>query len=137
MLIVAPPHPSALVLGPEVDEEEHAPPLDRLGELRHEDVARPVDPVEIVDQDDKGLALAEPLDQAPEEAQQLSLLRLRIDSRRWILRIRHAEELEQQRQRVAEALVEKQQRAGDLSPRFVVRVLLADSEVRAPELEDR
>ena len=74
-------------------------------------------------------------DQALDHAEELALARLGVHARRGALGIGHAEEVEDQRQVLGEALVEEQQPAGDPLARRLVGVLLGDAEVGAEELE--
>ena len=102
-----------------------------VGEER---LAGGVDPVQVLEQGDAGLAGALGADQALGHAQQLALARLGVHARRRALGVGHREEVEDQRQVLAEALVEQQQLAGDPLARRLVGVLLGDVEVGAHDL---
>ena len=67
---------------------------------------------------------------------ELALARLRIEPRRRALRIGDAEEVEEQRQRIGEAVVEQHHAPGDLLARAAIVVLERDAEVGAEQLED-
>src|SRR5260370_8060161 len=70
-----------------------------------------------------------------EQAVELVQSRRRIQLRMWEVRIGHAEEVEDQRQRVAEALVEEEQASRDLLARRDRPVEVVDPEVSAQQLE--
>ena len=70
-------------------------------------------------------------------SEDLPLPRLGTEWRSWPLGIRHAEELEHERQPLGERIVEQEHSPGDLVAGRPRRVVLGDAEVAALELEDR
>jgi hypothetical protein len=138
LVVVRSLHPfRAGILGSEVDQEEDSTTGNRFRERRDEGLARAIDPVKVVDQHDERLLVAQGVSEPAQEGEQIALLGLRVHLRRRILGGGHTEKLEDDGHHVAKAFVEEQQRAGDLPSRLGALVLCGDSEVGAPELEDR
>ena len=94
-----------------------------------------VDPVQVLDQRDGVLGAV--LHELTQHAEELALLQIGVDVRHRTLRVGHAEELEQDRQNLAVAVVEQEQVSGELLARAAVRVLLGDAVVVAEDLQDR
>ena len=117
-----PLRPARAVLGPEVHEEQRAPPGQGLDERRQERLARLVDPVEVLDEDDHRRLPAPQVDEPPEEGDEPPLPCLGIHPQQPPLGSRSsasvrassallkgvgdAEEVEQERERLRERGVE-------------------------------
>jgi len=91
--------------------------------------------MQVLDQDHPRRPLARGMDQPLHDREQLPLPGLGVRPRGRSLGVGDAEELEQQRERVAEPLVEEHERAGDLPAGGVVAVLLGHPEVAAQQLQ--
>ncbi len=128
-------HPRRLVLGAEVADREAARPLGGLDVIGEEDLGGGVEPVKVLEHRDAGLARAPCTDQALGHVEQPALVGLGIHARRRALGVGHSEEIEDQRQVLAEALVEQQQLAGDPLARRLIGVEVGDVEVGAHDLE--
>jgi hypothetical protein len=109
--------------------------LDRLDVVGEKDLARRVEPVQVLEHGDAGAERTLGVHQALDQVQDLSLARLRIHPGHRAVRVRHGEEVEHQGQALGEALVEEQQLARYPLARHPVGVALADLEIRAQELE--
>src|SRR5262249_14814396 len=96
--------PRAVVFRPEVRHEENSLSLNRLDELADEGVTCGVDPVNVVDQNDGGLALGASLRETPKEAKEGALTCFAIDQRGGALGVADAEKLEADRQDFANLL---------------------------------
>jgi hypothetical protein len=129
--------PVGLVLGPVADEHERARAGDGVDELLAESLAPAVDPVQVLEQEHRRSAPALRVHELLHDAEELALACLGVEPRAGTLGIGHAEELEDERQRGAELLVEQHERAGDLPARALVAVLLGHAEVGAQQLEHR
>ena len=110
------------------DRQLGARSAHRLDDLRHEEIAAGIDPVQIVDQQHHRLGLGAQLDQPAQEREQPALTCRRIELQRRCLGIRHSEKVEYQRSVVGKPVVEQRQFAGDLLPRLTLTVLLGDPE---------
>src|SRR5205823_4391982 len=108
----------------------------RRDELRQEHLAAAVHPVEILDQEHARLPAAPRLDQPREQRTEPALARLGVHALSPALGVRHAEEVEEERERFGELRVEQEYRAGDLPAACLVAILLGDAEVPAQELEN-
>ncbi len=90
LLVVRLAGPVRLVLGAEVHQQQRARAAHRLDDLGEEGVAPRVDPVQVVQQQDRGLPLAAGADQTLDEGEELALARLRGHLRRGALPVRNA-----------------------------------------------
>ena len=122
--------PAAAVLGAVVDEKESRALGNGLGELRQEELASRIDPVKILDQNDRRLATTRANPSKDPEQAPLARLGIRLGSRTF--GIGYAQKLEHERHDLLEVIVVQQQRSSDLPARFPRVVLVGDSEV-APE----
>ena len=137
LLVVRVGHPARAVLGPIIQEQQGARPVQRVHEVLDERLGRSIDPMKILEQDDHGLELATRGDHAPRDAEEQLLTLLGLESRCGPMRIGHAEKLEEQRQRFGEARVELQQRPSELVARDPRAVALVDLERVAQQLDHR
>ena len=99
-----------------------------LHELRQVGVACRVDPVQVVDQQNRQLPLAPGLHEAPQEAGDLTLARFGVHLRRTPLRVGNAEEVEHDREGLAKRFVQQQQAPDDLLSSGLIPVLCGDPE---------
>ncbi len=136
LLVVGAMRPFRRVLGPEVDEQKRPGVGDGGYQLRHEAIAGRINPMQIVYKDDEGLTSRVQLNQSPHELVHAPLLHLRVHLRERILRVGDAEEVEQERQHLAELGIQQDQTTGDLLPRGLGRVLGVNTEVVSQELQD-
>ncbi len=128
-------HPRGSVLGSEVDDQEPlATAADCVHHLLEPCLARAVDPVQVFDQRHQRALADVALRDLAQHPEQVPLARLGIHPRRRILRVRHAEEIEQQRQHLAVFLGEEQQAPRDLLAHQLIAVALADPVVLAEHL---
>src|SRR5439155_19547831 len=121
----------------EVQEHERLGAGDGVEESVEEAPGPLVEPVEVLEQDHVRFALAERLQEARDDTEELPLAIGGVEERRRAGGIGDAEEVEDQRQRLVEARVDQHQRAGDLLPRLALAVLLGEAEHAAEELEER
>ena len=91
--------------------------------------------MEILDQGDHGIAVGTALDDAADHVVDLALAGCGVHGGRRAVRIGDAEEVEEDGQRVAVALVEEQQPPRDLLARGAVVVVVGDAEVLTEGLE--
>ena len=134
LLVVGLAEPLRLVLGAEVDQQQHVRAGDDLDELLDEGIAPRVDPVQVVEEHDHRLDRR--LDEPSHEVEELSLADLRLHPGGGLLGIGDAEEVEHEWQHLAEAVVQQQEGSGYLGPRLIRRIRLPDPEVAAEQLED-
>src|SRR5207249_3500826 len=106
LLIVRALHPARAVLGPEVQEEEAARGRRRLDHRLDERLAPGVEPVEVLEERHGRLALPARLGDTADHGEELALACLRLETRRGVLGIGHAEEVEDDGERGAEGVVE-------------------------------
>jgi hypothetical protein len=125
-----------VVLGAEVQQQEARRARDGVHPLLEEDLAAGIQPVEVLDErrDTPRPARVGALHEAAQYAEELALLRIGIHTRHGTLRVRDAEEFEEQRQDLAEPLVQEQQATRDLLARRAIVVLLGDAVVTAEHL---
>ena len=97
LLVARVGHPVGAVLGAEVQQQEGARPGNDLCDARQELLAPRVDPVDVVEQQNRGLPRASRVDQTPHEGEQRALPRRRIHRLEGAIRSRHAEKVEGQR----------------------------------------
>lgn len=135
LLVVGPVDPLGFELRAEVDDEDEARAGDGIHPLLQPRGAGAVDPVQVLDQRDG--VLGPVLHQLAQHAEELALLNLWIDVRHRTFRVGHAEELEQDRQNLAIAVVQQEQMAGELLTRAAVRVVFGDAVVVTKDLQDR
>ena len=128
-------HPVGAVLGPECHQQQRVRAGDRLDHAFQEGLRAGVKPVQVLDQDHFGPLQALHLLQALDRTEQAALARLRAHRRRRALRPGHAEEIEDQRQRVGERGVEHQQAPRHLLARRVLVVGVGDAELRPHQLQ--
>jgi hypothetical protein len=106
-------------------------------EVLDELLARPIEPVEILEEEDGRLPGAARTGEPSDHVEEPSLPGLRVERRSRAFRIRHAKEIEHDREPLGELLVEQYHPTGDLVAGRPRRVLLSDPEVATEELEDR
>src|SRR5262245_10424335 len=137
LLVVRLLHPTGVVLRAKVDQEERARAGYRVDQRLHKGRAAVVDPVEILEQQQRRLAAAARLADLLGEREEASQPRLGIHARGRIGGGGDAEKVEDQRQGIGQRRIEQQQGAGDLAPCRFVAVLLGEPEEVAHQLEDR
>jgi hypothetical protein len=87
--------------------------------------------------DERDGVLGAVLHQLAQHAEELALLQIGVDVRHRMVGVGHAEELEQNRQHLAIAVVQREHMTGELLACAAVRVLLSDAVVMAKDLQDR
>ena len=102
------PHPGRLVLGAKVENDQAAGPERGVDQRLEKRFAAAVEPMQVLEQDHLRLLLSARLGHAPHDVKHLPLTRLRIDARGRVLRIGDSHEVEDQRQALAQALVEQE-----------------------------
>jgi hypothetical protein len=138
LLVVGALSPVGSVLGPEVDHHEGACTRQRVDEIGEESLAARVEPVQVLYHHQAAALAGGGMHEPPPGRKQGPLSRLGRHLLRYgALGVRHAEEVEQDRQRVAERLVQQQQPAGDLGPRRARLVVAGDPEVVPQHLDHR
>ena len=130
-------HPGRVVFRPEIEDGQAPRPLDRLDVIGEEQLARRVEPVEVLEHGHARLVSALRVAEALHQTQEPPLARLGVHRDGRSLGVGHREEVEHQGQVVGEALVEQQQLARDPLAGRAVGVLLPDLEERAQQLEQR
>ena len=125
------------VLGPKVEQEKRARVGYDLDERIDEGLGGAVDPMEILDQDDRGALGAARVHQARDDAEDAALANFRIDGGRWVVWVGHAQELEELGELFSKAGVQANDAARDLVACGLVAVLILDVEVTAQKLEHR
>src|SRR5262249_34884020 len=114
--------PRGMVFGTRRREEQRPGGSDPLDERDEQRLAARVDPVEILEQDDRRLAAAPHLDQSPHEREELALACLGVHARHPPPGVRYAEKIEEEWQRGGELGVEQQDGPGDLPAGGVIAV---------------
>ena len=118
LLVVGPLHPRGVVLRAEV--QEHERPVagrDLDDDVLDELLARPIEPVKVLEEEDGRLPGAARAGEPPDQVEKLPLPRLGTERRSRPLGIRHAEEIEHEREPLGERLVEQEHPPGDLVAR--------------------
>ena len=87
--------------------------------------------MQVLEDDDAGLAAAAYRQHPAHEREKLPPTRFGIDARRGPLRFADPEELEDQRQALLQRVIEQHERAGDLAARLAVAIAVGDAEIRA------
>ena len=100
-------------------------------------LAGAVEPVEILQKRHRRLAPTEHLRDALHHGVELALTIRRVHRRGGTLRIGNAKEIEDQRENLAQALIEGHKPYGDLFTRGLIGVLVRDTEEVPKELEHR
>jgi len=93
--------------------------------------------MQVLEQAYLGLLLSARLDHAAHDAEDLPLSRLGIDARGGVRRVGNSHKVEVQRQALAQALIKRQQAAGDALACGGVAVLIGDAEKGAKQPQDR
>lgn len=101
-----------------------------------EDLASRVQPVQILEDDDAGPARTLRLAEALGQPEQPALSRFGMHLGHRVLRVDHRQEVEEQRQIVGEAVVEREQRSRDPLAGRLGWIAVADPEEVPQELED-
>ncbi len=135
LLVVRPLHPARLVLGTEGDEPQIAGGGHALDGRLEEGVAGAVEPVQVLEQEHPLPAVGRVVKHPLHHAVQPLLPLLGVDCGGRVRRVRHAEQVEEKGQHLAEALVHQQQPPGDLRPRRLGAVAVGDPEEGTPELQ--
>ena len=121
LLVVRALHPARLVLGTEVEQPEIARRGHALDEGLEEGVAGAVEPVQVLEQDHpRPAAVGRVVEDALHDAVDALLALLGVERGRRVRRVRHAEQVEENGQHLAEALVHQQaaaRRSSRASPR--------------------
>src|SRR5206468_9387514 len=94
LLVIGPLHPLRVVLGAEVKEQQTAVPGCGVDHVLEECLARAVEPVQILEEEDGRLAGTAGTRKPADDLEELTLPRLRLHGWHRQLRIRHAEEIE-------------------------------------------
>jgi hypothetical protein len=136
LLVVGAMHPVRVVLGSEVDNQQRAALLRRLGQHLDEGLGRRVDPVQVLEDDHGRLALAARSGEAAQEVEEPALASLGRHVGRRPFGIWNRQELEEDGQRVEQLAIGLGDGPGDLLAGLRVRVARLDPEGLAIELED-
>ena len=129
--------PGGRVLGAEVDDRQRLRALDRVDQLGQHPVAALVDPVQVLDQDDHGLA---PVGRVEEAADDPPRARCRASALIWGTGRSGSgtpRKSKMKRQVLGELGVEQERPAGDLLAGEALRLAPADPEVGAQHLQHR
>lgn len=137
LAVVGVAHPAGVELGTEVRDDKSPRARIRLDQLLEESRTRIVEPVQILEQEDQGHALASarchPSDQLEDPAHSL----LRGDRREGVFRISNLHEIEEDGKVALDRRAQRHQPLGDLLPCLLRRVRVDDLEVVAEELQHR
>src|SRR5262245_25777690 len=136
-MIVRPLHPCSVILGAEVEQQQTAVSWCSIDHVLEECVARAVEPVKILEEEDGWLPGAASAGEPADDVEELTLPRLRPHGWHGLLGIGHPQEVEHHPQPFAEILVEAQHPPGDLVARGLWWVLLRDPEVTTNERKNR
>jgi hypothetical protein len=92
--------------------------------------------VQVIEEEDRRLPLTSGVYQTADKRKQLSLPSLGVNLQTGSSWVRHAKEVEDKRESLAEGLIQQEQSPGDLLSRKLVAVLLRNRKRRAQEFEN-
>jgi hypothetical protein len=134
-LAVRLPHPLGPVLGTRVDQQQRPGSAERRDDLLQKPVAPRIDPVEVVDEQDRGLPPTARPYEAPHGSAQHALARLAVDPGCGPFGVRNAQQVEHDREHLLELLVQKHEGARDLLAGIRRSVRFGDREETPQQLE--
>ncbi len=135
-MVVGASHPARPVLGAEVRQHQRPRPAHPLRQFAQHVVARRVDPVRVVHQQHDRLGGARGTQDASHELREPAVASVRVGYGRRRLGVGHAEQLEDEGERIVETQLESEEPIRDLAANVRFRLVRAEGEAAAHELTD-